>query len=408
MTASLHNLPIWIWLFPIWIVQLWFAAALWVWQSIAAVRGLPKVPNLLDPQYDNAPIQGPSLTVIVPALNEETKVRACLQSLLQQQYAALRILAVDDRSTDRTGSIMDELAAAHSGRIDVLHVTELPAGWLGKTHAMALAARRAIEQGSEYLLFTDADILFTPDALRRSMACALATKADHFVTIPTLILHRWDEAALLSFFQVCGLWTTRLWRVADPGSKRDAFGVGAFNLLRSEAYLQVGGFEALRMEIIEDLGLARRIKRAGLAQRVAFGRDLVSVHWAAGALGVVEGITKNIFSAFKFRILFLLGACAWFAGFSLLPGVSLFVGLYLWPLLLPALIIFAALTLEYRALGRFSGISAWNALLSPFAALLLIYALLRSMTKTLRQGGVVWRGTFYPLAELRKHVSPLW
>ncbi len=395
MTSHLWNLVL-----RIWVLEAWVVAALWVWKSIEAVLGLPNVPDLLEAKWNSAPAQGPTLTVIVPALNEAENIGACLESLLKQDYTSVRILAVDDRSTDGTGAIMDSFAARYPDRLKVLHITDLPCGWLGKTHAMAVAARAS---DSEYLLFTDADIGFSSDALRRSMAYAVASEADHLVTLPTLVLERWDEAALLSFFQVCALWASRPWKVADPKAKRDAVGVGAFNLLRRDAYEKVGGFEALRMEIIEDLGIARRVKRAGLRQRVAFGRGLVSVHWASGALGVVGVLTKNIFSAFRFQIPLLLFACGWLVAFCILPAVVIVPGL-----LLPAILTAVSLVFLYVGLGKHSGISAWNAALAPFAALLLIYALLRSMVTTLRQGGVVWRGTFYPLAELKRHVAPMW
>lgn len=377
----------------------WIVAAVWTWKAVEAAIGLPKVPDLLLPQWDGAPATGPLLTVIVPALNEAEHVGGCLESLLRQEYLSLRIVAVDDRSTDATGAIMDSFAAKFPERLQVLHITELPAGWLGKTNAMARAAG---ESASEYLLFTDADVIFSPDALRRSIAYAVASGADHLVTVPTLVLKRWDEAALLGFFQVCGMWASRLWKVADPKAARDAVGVGAFNLMRRDAYEQVGGFEALRMEIIEDLGIARRVKRAGLRQRVAFGKGLVSVHWASGALGVVSVITKNIFAAFRFQISFVLVACGWLVTFCVLPVLVTRMDL-----LAPAIVTAVAVTAIYRQVGRHSGISAWNVVLAPFAALLLIYALLRSTVTTLRQGGVLWRGTFYPLSELRKHIAPL-
>jgi glycosyltransferase involved in cell wall biosynthesis len=398
MTVHLWHLAL-----RVWVVQAWIVAGLWVWKSLEAAIGLPKVSDLAQPKWDKSAATGPALTVIVPALNEVENIAACLESLLAQEYQPLRILAVDDRSTDGTGDIMDAIAARHPDRLKVLHVTELPDGWLGKTHAMASAARDAASEGAEYLLFTDADIVFRSDALRRSMAYAVASDADHLVTLPTLVLKRWDEAALLGFFQVCAMWASRPWRVADPKAKRDAVGVGAFNLLRREAYEQVGGFEALRMAIVEDVGMARRVKAAGLRQRVAFGRDLVRVHWATGAFGVVNVLTKNMFSAFGFRIPVLLGACVWLLGFCVIPAA-----VFAPALLLPAILTAASITWIYRALRKHSGISAWNAALVPFAALLLIYALLRSMVATLRQGGVMWRGTFYPLAELRKHAAPLW
>jgi glycosyltransferase involved in cell wall biosynthesis len=382
----------------VWVALAWIVAAAWAWKASEVWVGLPKVPDLLAAEWDEAPATGPSLTVIVPALNEAKDVGDCLNSLLTQEYAPIRILAVNDRSTDATGAVMDSIAALHPGRIEVLHIKELPDGWLGKTHAMALAASMS---ESDFLLFTDADVFFRPDALRRSMAYAVASKADHLVTMPTLVIKRWDEAALLSFFQVGAMWASRPWKVADPKAKRDAIGVGAFNLMRRDAYVRAGGFEALRMEIIEDLGMARRIKSLGMRQRIVYGLGLVSVHWAPGALGVVKTVTKNIFSAFRFRVSLLFGACIWIFFFYVLPVIVITPRLAV-----PALITAGAIAATYVATRRQSGISAWNALLAPFAALLMIYTLLHSMLTTLRQGGVVWRGTFYPLAELKKHVAP--
>lgn len=379
----------------------WLIALAWITRVVGAARGLPSIPNLLLPEHDIVPAGLPRVTVIVPARNEQDAVEACLRSLLAQDYAEMTILAVDDRSNDATGEMMEALAGA---RLKVIHVTELPDQWLGKTHAMAVAAKRAIEQEApEFLLFTDADILFRADAIRRAVANAVDTAADHLVVAPTTIIRRWDEAAMLSFFQIFGLWAARPWKVADPRAKHDAIGIGAFNLVRTSAYLKVGGFESLRMEIVEDLGFARRIKQAGFAQRFAFGRDLVSVHWASGAGGIVKGMTKNIFAAVGFHISILLLGCGWLWAFCVMP----FILVWRAGFVLQSGIVIAAIFMSYWLLSRRSGLSAWNALLAPFAALLFIYALVRSMVTTLWQGGVVWRGTLYPLAELRKHAAPL-
>jgi glycosyltransferase involved in cell wall biosynthesis len=378
----------------------WLVALSWLAKVIAAARGLPKIPDLLLPVNNISPAGSPSITVIVPGRDEASNIGATLQSLLTQDYPNLQIIAVNDRSTDSTGSIITALAAAHPDKLRALHITELPAGWLGKTHAMALAARQA---PTDYLLFTDGDVLFHPTAVRLSLANAVATHADHLVTIPTTIIRRWDEAAILGFFQIFGLWGARPWRVADPKAKRDALGIGAFNLLRREAYLEVGGFESLRMEVVEDLGLGRRIKRAGLAQRIAFGRGLVRVHWASGINGLVNVMTKNLFSAFRFYVWLALLACLWLLVFCVAPAVGLF-----WkPTRIPAVLTIAAVIWAYRLMNRPSGLSTWNALAFPFGALIFIFTLLRSMLTTLRQGGVTWRGTFYPLAELRKNAAPL-
>ncbi len=378
----------------------WLVALIWIQKVIAAAIGLPRVPNLILPEYNLSPEGNPSLTVIVPARNEAADIAATLHSLLAQDYLNIQIIAVDDRSTDATGSIMDTIAAQHPNQLRALHITELPSGWLGKTHAMALAARQAT---TDYLLFTDADVLFHPTAIRLSLASAIATNADHLVLLPKTINKRWDEAAILGFLQIFSLWGGRPWRIADPKAKRDAIGLGSFNLLRRSAYLQVGGYESLRMEIIEDIGIGRRVKRAGLAQRMCFGLGLISIHWAAGAPGLVNVMTKNLWAAFRFYISFSLLGCLWLLIFCVAPAI----GLWIAPTRIPAVLILIAVALAYRLLSRHSGISTWYALFFPIGALVFVFALLRSMMITLKQGGVIWRGTFYSLAELRKNCAPL-
>ena len=158
-----------------------------------------------------------------------------------------------------------------------------------------------------------------------------------------------------------------------------------------------------RWRFLEDLGLGRRVKRAGLRQHVAVGRGLVQVHWAAGVPGLVNVMTKNIFSAFNFHPSLVLLACGWLLVFCVVPFAAVFVPGFI----APACITVAAIAYGYVLMGRLSGLSAWNFLFAPFAASAFIYTLLRSMTTTLRQGGVIWRGTFYSLAELRSNTVPL-
>ncbi len=299
---------------------------------------------------------------------------------------------------------MDELAAREPQRLSVLHVAELPAGWLGKTHAMAMGARQAIAMHRpDYLLFTDADVIFEPQAVRRALAQAVATEADHFVLVPTLILRTAGEAAMVGFLQVMGLWAARSWRVADAKAKRDAIGIGAFNMLRTSVYLELGGFEALRMQIVEDMTLARRVKQLGMRQRMAFGLGMLTLHWADGAMGVVNGMTKNLFAFFAFRPVALLAASA---GMTLL-WLGPFVGLGYPATRLPAVLTLAAIVTLYGLIHRMSRVPVWTALLFPFSAVLFLYSLLHSMVVVLNEGGVTWRGTFYPLAELRRSVERL-
>jgi GT2 family glycosyltransferase len=380
------------------IAAAWLIALAWLFKLLEAVRGLPTIPNLLDPAYDRTPAGNPSLTVIVPARNEAPAIAATLHSLIAQDYPSLHILAVDDRSTDSTGALIDTLAAAHPHRITALHITELPPNWLGKPHAMSVAAQYAIEHHNPgFLLFTDADILFAPTILRRALTYAVETQAAHLVALPTTIIKTRGEAMILSFLQVMSFFAVRPWRIANPRA-RDAIGVGAFNLIRASAYLHIGGFAATPMEIVEDLALGRRVKAAGLPQRIATAPAAVTVHWAAGLFGIVNNMTKNLFAIFRFQPVLLLLGSASLATFCVGPAVFLFLP----ATMIPAAITFASAAGLYTLSARTSRISSWNAALLPISAALLIYSMLRSMVITLKQGGVTWRGTFYPLSELRE------
>ena len=379
----------------------WLVALSWLTRVLVWRRMLRRVPDLTRTVESHSAL--PVLSVIVPARNEAAGIAATLRSLLAAEGVELQILAVNDRSSDQTDPIMESLVESLVGEggapdktLQILHVTELPPGWLGKTHAMALAAQHAT---GEWLLFTDGDVLFRPDALRRALRYATSSGADHLVLLPTILLRSWGERMLIAFLQVLSIWALRPWRVADPQARRDSIGVGAFNLIRREVYDALGGWEALRMEVLEDLALGRRVKARGFAQRVVLGLDLVGVRWARGAFGVVDNLTKNLFALFGFRPELLLGFVCGLAIFTLFPLAACVVGRALW---WPTGLMLIALFLAYQQMGRYQHFSAAQMPMYPVAAVLLLYALLRSMCLALWRGGVSWRGTFYSLRELRQ------
>ena len=347
--------------------------------------------------------QEPSIAVIVPACNEEADIRQSIESLAGQDYGNLHIIVVDDRSTDSTPGILDQLAREYPRRISALHVRHLPPGWLGKTHAMDVAVRYAeTALQPEWLLFTDADVYFAPEAIRRSMSAALALGADHFVMLPTTISLSAGEAVMLAYLQVMGLWAVRLWRVPDANAP-DAIGLGAFGLIRSPVYRSVGGYAGLRMAVVEDVSLGRRIKSGGFQQNVAFGRGLVRLHWANGAFGIVNVMTKNLFAVVGFRVSAAIAACL---GLGVLWLAPIF-GLAIRRLRLPAAVTLLAIGSVYRSSTGFSGMPRWTMAGFPVATVLLIYSMLRSMAVTIWSGGVMWRGTLYPLGELRQNFVSL-
>ena len=381
----------------------WGIALVWVLRTYDAIHLLPALPDLTMVDWDVAPEGTPTLTVVVPARDEKDKIAATLDALMAADYPDVRVLVVDDRSTDGTGAIVDayveDYATRKPGRLAAIHVTELPEGWLGKTFALMVATENSV---SDYLLFTDADVLFSPSVLRRALVCAQDAEADHLVVMPTVELRARGEGIILGFLQIMGVWASRPWKVEDPKARRDVVGVGAFNLVRRDALNEIGGWLPQRLAVLEDITLGRRMKAAGMRQRIAFAPGMVLVHWAKGGHGLLLNMTKNLFSAFNFQPLFVLLMSVWIGVFFLLP----LAGLAWLPTALPALVILCCIGALYRVMGAASRIDARYAWLYPLGAVAMIFAMLRSMVVVLVRRGVVWRGTYYPLRDLRKHNSP--
>lgn len=386
-----------------WLLEVgsWSIAFAWCYKVTDALRHMGEVADITGVEWDLEPVDGPALTVVVPARDEAGNIGQTLAALLKADYPKLHIIAVDDRSTDETGAIVDEYARRNPERITAVHITELPYGWLGKTHAMEQAVRLA--QDAKYVLFTDADVLFSPSILRRSVAYAEAVQADHLVTLPTMEVRSKGEGIVLGFFQIFGLWASRPWKVADPAARRDTIGVGAFNLVRREALLELGGLAPQRLAVLEDITLGRRMKAAHKRQFVAFAPGLVLVHWAKGVNGLMRVMSKNLFSAFNFRPVLTGLACLWIVVFCIAP----IAGIFYWRTLAPGLLVAAAVSVAYRIYGAISRIDARYGWAFPVGAVAFLYAIARSIFVVWKDRGVRWRGTLYPLAELRRHNSPL-
>jgi len=372
-------------------------ALIWLSRVVDAVRGVPTIADIARPEWDRTPeATGNRLAVVVPACNEEDSIEQALRRLIALDYPNYQVIAVNDRSSDRTGAIMDAVAASSNGRLKVVHVTELPAGWLGKTHAMWSAARQS---DSDWILFTDADVMFRPDCLRRTIAYAEAERADHVVLLPKIIMKRAGEKMMVGFFQLLFVFGHRPWKVADPKAK-DHIGVGAFNLVRRSVYEQIGTYATLKFEVVDDMKLGKVVKNAGFRQRVVFGDDLIEIRWAKGARGVVNNLTKNFFAVMSFQPWRAVGGSVAMAILNLMP----FWGTFFAPgwTRIPYAVTLASMFLLYAGIWRKVEISPWYFLLHPVSTVLFIYTMLRSMIVTLWNGGVEWRGTFYPLDELKK------
>ena len=369
----------------------------WIWRLVDAAIGVPKIADISGPQWDRRSPGNPRVSIIIPARNEEADIEATLTRLLSLDYDNFEIIAIDDRSTDRTGEIMGRVTAGVPlGRLQVIRIGELPSGWMGKPHAMWSAGNRAT---GDWLLFTDADVLFKPDVLRRAVAYAEAEAADHLVVFPRMIMKRPGEKMMIAFFQTLFVFGHRPWKVADPKTA-DHIGVGAFNMIRRRVYEAIGTYQALRFEVLDDMKLGKVVKTSGYAQRNVFGDDLISIRWAKGAMGVVDNLTKNFFAIMSFQWPRALASCCALLFLNLMPfgGVVLAHG---WARLGYAIALFSMFSI-YVGMSTKSDIPPYYFVLHPVSTGLFTYTMLRSTFLTLQREGITWRGTFYPLEELRR------
>ena len=370
----------------------------WIIFFINAGRNRAWVCNLAD-LPDTEPAEGwPSLAVVFAARDEEGMVEQATRSMLALDYPGLEVIAVDDRSKDATGAILDRLAR-ESVCLRVLHVTHLPEGWLGKTNALQAAL---VLTSADYVLFTDADVVFAPGALRRAVGEASRDALAHITVAPELPTTSLGERLFLAMFQTGLTLHSPGWRVQDP-NHRAYLGIGAFNLVRAEDFRAVGGFQRIRLSVDDDMQLGRAMKWSGRRSKVILGQNAVSVRWQVGLGGMIRGLEKNFFAGSNFRLVRVLE----FLVANWVIGIAPFIGLFVGPLWSRVCCILGVgiMSLMLELMGKQSGIRWYHAALMPVGAIACMVALGRSTWLTLVRGGVTWRGHLYPLRDLRQHVK---
>jgi Glycosyl transferase family 2 len=368
----------------------------WILAVMDMAQGVRTIPSLASA----APLGDgdcPSVSILFAARDESEKLPGALETFLALDYPRYEVIAADDRSEDATAEIL-AAAAKKDARVNFVRVDSLPAGWLGKPHAL----QQAYEHSSgEWLVFTDADVHFTPDLLRRSIALAASRYWEHMTLLGRTEMFTIGEKIALTFFGMSFLLGIRPWHVSDPRSRFYA-GVGSFQLIRRSAYEAMGMHRRLAMEVVDDMKLGKLAKEAGVRSGVASAGDAVSVHWHSGVANIVRGTTKNFFATTGYQpwlacaqIAAVLLGCAFpFFALPLVHG---------WARVFDAVAVGLALAVQSGVCREF-GVSPLYALTQPMGAVIFAWMLARSTIVTLWSGGITWRGTFYPLKELKRGV----
>jgi chlorobactene glucosyltransferase len=344
----------------------------------------------------------PLISICVPARDEEKNIRRCIEALLAQTYPNFEIIVLDDRSTDSTPQILDELASRDS-RLRVLHGSDLPAGWAGKPHALFQASSAA---RGEWLCFVDADTFTVPEAIASCYVKALETKADMFTIMTFQELGSFWEKVLMPLVMTALSVGFSPRKVNDP-NQRVAVANGQFILIKRAVYDALGGHERVKDQIVEDKALAEQVKWNGYRLVIAGGFQVARTRMYTSLPQMWEGWTKNIYLGLRDTpSMLLLGAF----GAVVLLIAALF--LPVWPLLgffwylngggwmaigviAKSLIVWGALLRARAIVSRELGISKRYALTVPLGAGLFAAIMLTSAWKVLSGRGVTWKGRSY-------------
>lgn len=302
-------------------------AALWTWLALRLLAGRDRQ-RLLGPDDRPAPADPPAIHAVVPAHNEQEHVADTVRDLLAQSIPGLAITVVDDQSTDATAAVLEDLIArldpTERARVHLIRGADRPEGWVGKTWAVEQGVRTT---AAPWLLFVDGDMRLHPQAVAIALRIASEREADLVSLLPRTVCRSFWQGTMATAVWFVVAQVHSLNRVNDPGST-EALAAGGFILVNRPAYERAGGHAGVRREIVDDIRLARNVKRAGGRLSVHPAGDLAWTHMYGGFADIWRGLRKNCYAGMDYMphkfVTGALGALliAWVPWIALAAGLA--------------------------------------------------------------------------------------
>ncbi len=387
--------------FMIWSGLLVLVALVWASRHLALSRNQRCEQPLASGSSVKLPTPAPKVSMLVAAKDEEANIEACVTSMLAQDYPALEVFAVNDRSTDRTPEILERLTSKNGIPYTPLHIAELREGWFGKNNAMHEGVQHA---DGEWLCFTDADCRQISDkSISVAVSYAIENNIDLLSVLPVLETKSFWERVLQPVCAAIMVMWFRPEKVNDPKSSA-SYANGAFMLMRRDLYDAIGGHERIKTEVNEDMHMARLTKQSGRRLHVILNDDLYRTRMYASFGECWRGWSRIFYGCFgTFRRLAVSTVVLFLS--SIVPWCSLLAGMlgwlageegsgWRWVFLASA----AAIVMQQSLLVRFYRVNRVNPWYVPtyfLGAVIAFGMLLNAMTKLGGMRTTTWRGTTY-------------
>lgn len=337
--------------------------------------------------YPDSTVDLGTVSVVIPARNEEDNIEKCVRSVLDQSYPHVEVVVLDDGSTDETPAILERLASADE-RVQVLSGSELPAGWKGKCWALEQAQAKA---SGRWLLFLDADVVLAPEALQQALAYVEEHDLEMLSGYGKLVLGSFWEKTIMPVVGGIVVSGNPLDEVNDPDHER-AIANGQFILVQRDAYERMGRHETVAAEIIDDVAMARAAKENQVRYHMVFCRELFATRMYTSFSQIWEGWRKNLYAGLHYK-----------------PGIAIAVlGFVFYTSIVPYLALAAPAPWRWLAVG-IVGLILVNrvytailfehpilySILHPLGALIVIGIIADSALRGVRGGEVTWKGRSY-------------